>query len=151
MSETVYAEGDLIEAVKGEAVLKGRIRYGYSGLWLDTNSGGLEAGHSVAQLQRGGFTLAVIEKKSEPPLPTEPGVYIGSLMHDLPLWLTDIGQWFTAKARVENPERHAPFTKLEPVAETAKRVLDAVRDHMALGTVIASDVDEVAADFGVTS
>jgi len=51
------------------------------------------------------------------------------------------------------PERYAPYTKLEPVAETAKRVLDRVMDATgAAPTSFTSEkILEVAAEFGATS
>ena len=85
-------------------------------------------------------------------LPTEPGCYLDK---DGSVWTITTRFPF----REDLHARHAPFTRLEPVPETAKKVLDAVdaawmRGHH-MGDGSASHRFEVVrslrAEFGVTS
>ena len=146
---TEYKEGDLVEGVKGESVIRGRLD-NIGNLKID----GLD--WRVAGLIRSGFTITVIEKAAPVVvLPTEPGAYAtnhGSVFvlnerHD---WL-DFSVWRGSvnNLAATNPAYH-PFTRLEPVSETAKKVLDRVN-----GYGIDDELDfepflkKIAADFGV--
>lgn len=86
-------------------------------------------------------------------LPTEPGVYVGSLMPYVPMWLNSEGQWYTVKTRCHEPERHAPFTRLEPVAETANRIADWIDEaEWSWGKGVNPIVTRaVRAEFGVSA
>ena len=99
--------------------------------------------------------------RPKPPvvLPTEPGVYVsyletplGTTFHNLNdgRWSYIDGNGWLADSEVAE---YLPLTKLEPVAETAKRVLDRVMDATgAAPTSFTSEkILEVAAEFGVTS
>lgn len=123
-------EGDLVEAVKGEDVIRGRARLaGEDYMWWIGASG-----RSAGNLEALGFTLTVVEKAA-PPLPTEPGLYVDK----------DGDPWRFLGGRPLNRE-WAPYTRLEPVPETVKRVADYLRGY---GRRLAAD--DVEEHFGVTS
>jgi hypothetical protein len=51
-----------------------------------------------------------------------------------------------------DPTKYAPFTKLEPVAETAKKVLERSQEVHAGAFVTVEEVAaQLAAEFGVTA
>ena len=144
---TEYNEGDLVEGVKGESVIRGRLD-NIGNLIID----GLD--WRVASLIRNGFTIRVVEEAAAVVvLPTEPGIYQDN--GGDPWELTDFGWVFGDQ--VMSPDKFAPFTRLEPVSETAKKVLTALNDfaHPVTsqtfpGRVIYNDGwDAVAAEFGL--
>jgi len=155
MSE--YNEGDLVEAVKGERLVRGRV-------YLPAGPFGAEAiegGGTLRWYESEGFTLTVIEKAApKVVLPSEPGHYID---HESDLWtVTTNGrgdpEWHHLGNFVplDQLPRYAPFTKLEPVSETAKKVLDIVRKNQWANlngehVLSALVLDSIAADFGVAS
>ena len=130
MSE--YQEGDLIEAVKGESVVRGRLhqgtqpyskQYRYVGDFAD-----------VDYYIRQGFTVTVLEKAA-PPLPTEPGHYLDKDGHH---WeLPSVG---------ELDPYWAPYTRLEPVPVTVQKVIDYLVSECANGWLI----EGVRKHFGVS-
>jgi hypothetical protein len=153
MSE-LFAEGDLVEAVKTEIASSTRLR----GVLKSTgweNGFILQAqGFSpeINELEAKGFTLTLIEKAT-PPLPTEPGWY-SDCRDDI--WrVSPTGAWTYSDTWRSASEvaMYAPFIRLEPVAETAKKVLDRVLEEY--GTLplrfIADVLPIVAKEFGVTS
>lgn len=149
MSE--YNEGDLVEAVKGEEVVRGRLRAPESvnGRYLAIGTNAL----STATYEAKGFTLTVIEKAA-PKLPTEPGLYIesGKAHSYTNIWsLSANGRWLCAAASKYDgrAEEFAPFTRLEPVPVTAKKVLDEV-SKFAWADGFMSQLENVAKQFGVT-
>ena len=78
-------------------------------------------------LESRGFTVTVIER-AKPSLPTEPGIYaeVGKHQNLVNFWhLTENGKWLSgAGGRYDNrAEKYGPFVKVEPVAETAKRIV----------------------------
>lgn len=147
-----FQEGDPVEAVNGETRIVARLEARDGGLFFT----GWGRGTNSAECD--GFTLTLIERPvSKVELPTEPGVYLGSVLRGMPMWLTADGHWYTAKSRVYEPERHAPFTKLEPVSVTAEKVLDAVKadihpGHMGTSTYshVEACISHVGHQFGVT-
>jgi len=117
----LFAEGDLVEAVKTEIASSTRLR----GVLKSTgweNGFILQAqGFSpeISELEAKGFTLTLLEKAT-PPLPTEQGWYTDQ---EGDIWRVDSFAKFWCIGSVaddENPSDYAPFTRLEPVAETAK-------------------------------
>lgn len=146
MSE--YNEGDLVEAVKGDCTIRGRLVPSQVGLRLE------DAGWSIAGFEMDRWAVTVIEKAA-PKLPDEPGVYIesGKPVSHASIWtLAPNGKWLcAANAKYDGrAAEFAPFTRLEPVPVTAKKVLDEVRGH---GTFWAGakTLDDIAKQFGVTS
>ena len=149
---TEYQAGDFVEAVKNRLRIGGVLSTYYAGLRIE------DAGWSVEALKRDGFTVTVIEKATPPPppLPTVPGAYAGNTgsVHVL----TSSGQWldfslWKGTPWPKPPTGYAPFTRLEPVAETAKRIvayawelLSASSGHLAPDPLIGTLADE----FGVT-
>jgi len=76
-------------------------------------------------------------------IPTEPGVYCGSQFGpEVPFHLNEFGRWHTWSTEVHNPERHMPLVKLEPVAVTAKKVLDEV-EAWAFGPALDGEPNEI--------
>ena len=122
---TEYNEGDLVEAVKGETVIRGLLvnicGLGRS-LCLKLTLG-IET--DLIHLEANGFTITTIEK-AEPVvvLPTELGVYED---HEGDLWQLNVNGWKLLTSDPPDafkPENYAPFALLAPVSETAKKVLD---------------------------
>jgi hypothetical protein len=75
-------------------------------------------------------------------LPTEPGNYLDK---DGTAWRITARFPF----REDLHARHSPFTRLEPVPETAKKVLDRIRSLGAPGWNLLYHLDQIAAEFGV--
>jgi len=125
-------EGDLVEAAKGETIIRGRVnRDGVVGDSMRRTHG----------LERNGYTLTVVEKATPPPptepaVPTEPGHYLSAAGFH---WEIGHGSYTL------NP-LWAPYTRLEPVPDTVKRVADYLRGY---GRRLAAD--DVEEHFGVTS
>lgn len=142
-----YNEGDLIEAVKGETRLAGRL----SDL---TGSLGIKDAGWPLDLLLCGWTVTVIEPATpKVELPAEPGVYQDARGN---AWVHDDVFFYRASASDadhDDPADFAPFTRLESRADTAKAVLDAVETGLAsqLGDYWIGRLDVVAAEFGVTS
>jgi hypothetical protein len=156
MSE-LFAEGDLVEATDGERRVIERVQMNaaYKCLWIPLLGfiGNIAADGTLA-----GFTLTLVEKAS-PPLPTEPGIYVSWVNPPSPkiVHKSSIGFWVDAGDNnyLEDSDVSAlmPLTRLEPVAETAKKVLDRVlEEYKTLPLRFVADVlPIVAKEFGVTS
>lgn len=86
---STYNEGDLVEAVKGDTVIGGRVSLALDGRVIIG-----ESSRSVGVLENEGFTVTVIER-AKPKLPTEPGVYTAHPAAADPLLyqLTPFGSW----------------------------------------------------------
>lgn len=119
MSEYEFNEGDLVEAVKGEQVHRGRVEHFHS----VPGSGFLPMVHLSLDLlaSQEGWTVTVIEKAA-PKLPDVPGIYTDRMGTTWRHYRG--GSWYRLHDQAENAEDFAPFTKLEPVAETAKKVIE---------------------------
>lgn len=159
MSE--YNEGDLVEAVKGDTVIRGRISDIGQGPFIDIPD------PWTGTLENADFTVTVIEKAA-PALPTEPGWYLSNGGGGA-VYLGVDGSWSDDRNYGVNPgeiaRKHAPLTRLEPVPDTAKKVLDRVRTELLSTTfrdsllgiealnaaVVRTDLNNIAAEFGVTS
>jgi hypothetical protein len=137
---TEYNEGDLVEAVKGETVVRARLveRGAYLAL-------GVELG-TVLYYQNHDYAITVIEKAApKVVLPTEPGIYQDRVED---VWtLTKSGRWLAGGDDPGDPAIWTPLTRLEPVSETAKKILDRVREMWPLCN--DTELDEIAAEFGV--
>ena len=143
MTET-FNVGDLVEAVKGETVVRGRVenRTGPDTAALLGIANGLALSHYRAC----DFTVTVIEK-ALPPLPTELGWYTDKTGG---LWAfkangyfaLDAGNcvgWFSAQLL---QEEYAPFTRLASVAEVLKKVRNFCAE--------CGELEAIAAEYGVT-
>lgn len=121
-----FSKGDLVEAVKGETVIRGRVRSTNNAyFWLTVDGIAATINHSEAS----GWAVAVIEKAApKDVLPTEPGFYIDN-QNDAWLLRAD-GEWFAltddnATRRVLDavstikPDNFAPFTRLVPEVKNA--------------------------------
>ena len=83
-----FAEGDLVEAVKGETAIRGRIGGGEI----------VEAGWGLPDLYEEGFRVSLVEA-AKPVLPTEPGWYLDS--QNVPWRLSRVGHWHAAAKNSE--------------------------------------------------
>jgi len=150
MTKTTEPElmaGDLVEAVKGFRVVRDIVHLGAGPIFGGRLYLGVPSLFGTTQIEsyiESGYTLILIDRTKPPVvLPTEVGYYIAC----------DGGMDRIEFEGELLPERYAPYTKLEPVAETAKRVLDRVMDATgAAPTSFTSEkILEVAAEFGATS
>lgn len=135
---TDYNKGDLIEATHTDGTV------------VRTPVTGFDEGMAYTRL--GSFygpdwTITLL-KAVEPPLPTEPGYYLDK---DEELWqLVSGGDWkFLLDSFVTGPQYFLPFTKLEPVTETARKVLARVAT-IAWADGFANDLKALRDYFGVT-
>lgn len=148
-----FKAGDLISATRGDTEIRGR-------LWLDGTGELVIDGigsTAIADLRRRGFTVTL-----ELSLPTEPGFYLDP---DGDAWvLTTAGEMVIltnggvpSAATTPFVTNYAPFTRLEPRAETARAVLEAL-DRVAIPIGFGDDDhreirntswDRIAAEFGV--
>lgn len=151
---TEYNAGDLVEAVKGDTVIRARLEA--SGLRPGaigrTSVPGI--GRSPEELEQFGFTVETIERAT-PPLPTEPGFYLNRRKE---LWtLENNGSWRNDYDDPESPAavfNSAPLTRLEPVADTAKKVLDALSEYLdgqLTGRTKNDIIGHLREEFGGTS
>ena len=151
MSE--YNEGDLVEAVKGDTVIRGRLDH-RAELTLTT-----ALTSDMRHLKATGYVVTVIERAT-PPLPSEAGIYVD---RDGDTWLhTNTGGWSFLtdgyhRVRIVDIDaaENAPFTRLEPAPVTAKRISDWLWEHR--NDIKGTDSDEWRAlcydlekTFGVT-
>lgn len=155
---TEYNAGDLVEAVKGDTVIRGRIT-GCSGDWVGTSRS------QIPGLVKDGFTVTVIERAT-PPLPTEEGIYFPRRTFSPGVRIVKLsdGAWRDPEGKPLNDASmkwlagiHASgdLTLFEPVPVTAKRLIDRVieldggADGVRLSVLRISN--ELAAEFGVES
>jgi hypothetical protein len=139
-----YNEGDLVEAVKGKSSIRGLLVKTFSGLSLQ------DVGWSVEGLRGDDWTVTVIER-AKPALPTEPGAYKydGGWCHVAVL--NDVGEWrdvYGNRLTVTHLDASS-LTRLKPVAETAKKVLDRVEQYL-MGAVPLAALNDLRREFGVT-
>ena len=149
---TEYNEGDLIEASKGEDIVRGRLQ-------RDTCAGDLYVhGWCIQPLQRDGFTITVIE--TAPPkvvLPTEPGFYVTAYNDPDVFELTKAGSWFYGSKKIPVDrvihDGGNYLRRLEPVGETAKKVLDRVLDWYTddKNRALVSFIAAIRLEFGATA
>ena len=142
-----FHEGDLVEATKGETVVRGRVG-GCSGDWVGTSR------RQIPGLINDGFTIATIER-AKPALPTERGWYLdrnGMAWELQDFWnCNPLGT--TSRPTADLFDTYGPFTPLESVPETAKKVLDQLRGmwgDVGAPDWIANKLTRIAAEFGVT-
>ena len=161
-----YNEGDLVEAVKGDTVIRGPLVYicGLGRSLCLKLTLGIET--DIIHLEANGYTVTTIEKA--PPkvvLPIEPGLYTTDtrdLARSVPLYrLTENGKWSTiwphqgeqtrTPAEILDGIEPETLTRLEPVPETAKKVLDRVRTYWDFQPPfnVGLALDIIAKDFGV--
>ena len=161
---TTFSVGDLVEAVKGERRIRDRVVCTTDnflfihGPYLGTPS--ISSPSSIAFYVQGGYTLTLIEKAT-PPLPTEPGVYEASdfpiAEGFVPYGLDADGRWFEfsegGHRYLESMSEAVTLTRLEPVAVTAKKVLDRVReDFSGYPQMFVLDIlHDVAEEYGVSA
>lgn len=159
MSE--YNVGDLVEAVRGEDVARSRLvqsrfkaNTGEPGLFLEKFPGIPYVNSDEAG--RRGWTFRVIEKTA-PPLPTEPGWYLScdgfpwevqTNEHGSPEWYCD-----NSFVALNVATQYAPFTRLEPVPATARRVINRLLEELdeADWAHCERTISDIAAEFGADS
>jgi len=145
MSTNDYSAGDLVEAVKGETVTRGRLKADELGLHLWVG----DSGRTPENLESYGFTLSIIEKAAAVVvLPKEPGAYRDAIGN---YWnLSGAGVWYGFYGESKGVQDNLPLRRLEPVSETAKKVLDRVRIILHLGRpFVMRSLDDIGEEFGV--
>lgn len=110
MSE--YDEGDLIEAVKGDTVIRARLQRDPAGYKNPLAIFTVALHADVRHLEANGYKVTVLEKAA-PPLPTEPGHYLDK----------DGDHWELPRIGELDP-RYAPYARLEPVPVTVQKVIE---------------------------
>ena len=150
MTESEYREGDKLTFQRRTSRVTGVVaRHGLTVIVEEFDA------VTIAWLKDSGWSVVDVERAT-PPLPTEPGIYSDV---DGDIWLLSLTRVWTIltdehRARITDdvaPEDGAPFTRLEPVPATAKRVLDRVRTLFGAGALMLAEVDEIVAEFGVKS
>jgi len=154
-----YNEGDLVEAVKVEIASSTRFR-GVIRKYAIKYGNGQEF-RVIAQtyqptieyLERNDFTITVIEKaQPKVELPTEPWSYYldkyGAAKGGGNIWFTDGQGLMHSWPAGSNPEKYAPFVRMELPGVTAKAVLDHVRGY-AWADGFATQIEATAKKFGV--
>jgi len=163
MNGAEFNEGDLVEAVGGETVIRGRLKVSEITSRLVVPCVTFDM--PIEVLEREGFTLTVIEK-AKPKLPEDPGIYADQhggmwTLHKNGEWINNgdgsVAVSFDADDMSGIYRSLLPFTKLEPAAETARRILDRIRsdntgdggyyDHRYTGKQLRA----LFAEFGVES
>jgi len=138
-----FREGDLVEAHKGKRIVTDEVTRTSNGqLYL----GPATDGWALHWYRENGFELELLDRP-EPELPTDNGAYYDR--HGRPWSLVD-GAWYYGGKRWAPTDitDYAPFTRLEPVQETAKRVLDWVDDQeWPLGTRLVDILDTTRKKF----
>lgn len=141
---TEFSEGDLIEASKGDTVIRGRVVPLGGGLTIQAG------GWDVDSFERSGFTLTVIEKAA-PALPTEPGAYLvtKTFRGKRCVLLTQTGEWYDylgGMVAAEYVQKYLlPLEPMASVSDTAKKVLDRVARSVGNDSILR----KIATEFGV--
>ena len=145
---TEYNEGDLVEAIKGDSFMRARLIEVHGLLVLEALGG------TIQWYEKNGWTTAVIE--TAPPkvvLPKATVMFNGGFVAT---WWDESLSWsITGADRAwGDPDeilRHfgSDFTILEPVPETAKKVLDRVRAYL-MSSVSLSALNDLRREFGAT-
>lgn len=163
MTETTYSHGDLVEAVRDDTVIRGRASASFGKHLLGLS------GRIMEELEENGFTLTVIEKAApKNVLPTEAGVYADREGDFLIVYEDGDVQSVEVAKEGQSVKRRpiaadsdfAPFTRVEPVPVTAKKVLDALWElndpaHSVVDTaektavLTLRDLLQIANDYGV--
>jgi hypothetical protein len=165
-----WQEGDLVEAVKdGFKITAAVVRTDYGELALPSSP---NLSRVLCKYLSGwideGWTLTLIERAApKVELPTAAGLYIGSdALNSNDAFLVRVtklggpiqypnssisGGW----RKLGDPERFAPFTKLEPVADTARKVLARLVEIRSIEiagepTLFASQIQTLANEFGMS-
>lgn len=155
---TEYNEGDLVEAVRDDTVIRGRAVASFGKHLLGLS------GRIMEELENNGFTLTVIEKAApKNVLPTEAGFYVGNYDKSpsgkilIELLNSPEGQWVdntdSRYLDVEWVQKLGNLTRLEAVPVTAKAVIETVVLALSsdLGDHWTTRVRAVGSRFGVSS
>lgn len=158
-----FHEGDLVRIERDHVIVQDRLASSASApgrLYLPAQKGGTY----VDALRTHGWKVTVIER-AKPALPTEPGLYCvggnttgvgGTVQLNV-----DKEWWWVGNEYQPQPKKIdagyiteflAPLTRLEPVPETAKKVLDRLSSWWEFGPPqnFLDEFAAVAAEFGVT-
>jgi len=149
--------GDTVRAMRAEQMLTGRVVDRYiRGAFVGGEVIGLiveiEGVINQLELDRAGWQLSVPAKPAVV-LPEEAGAYID---REGEIWELRDGEWNYGNSRkwpAHTAEFFAPFTKLEPVAVTAKKVLDRLERIAAINDDFFSPelaISNLRKEFGVT-
>ena len=150
MSE--FNVGDLVEARKGERVIRDRI-YAGTNEFRYLGEPSVFGPSSVAGFRDQGFTLSLVEAATPTPLPSEAGLYFCSEQGDeehLAEWhfdscrfhyLNTEGKWCDLGWGAPT-DSDLPLTKVEPVPDTARKIIAEI-GAWAFGPCTPEDVEEI--------
>ena len=150
--------GDQVRVTCDEGMLTGKVRYVVIGVIGDFHSIIIDVPSlpDSVVVHRSEWSLSVPAKPAVE-LPTEPGIYVesGRKPNTVDLWtLHENGRWVSnAGSKYDSRvEEFAPFTKLEPVAVTAKKVLDRFAAYWEDGMPADMSIEMrgIAKEFGVS-
>ena len=149
---TDFSVGDLVEARKGELVIRDRVVMKSYGLAL----GAMDWSLSGARLN--GHTLSLVEAATL--LPLEPGHYLLDFSLTSHVYTLSVdGYWWDGSVQVSEEKLHREIanalgclTRLEPVPDTARKVIDAtIRTFNSKGGNIVDALISVSQEFEVGS
>ena len=141
--------GDLVEARKGELVIRDRVVMKSYGLALGAMN------WSLRDVRLNGYTLSLVEAAT-PPLPKEAGIYESRhelIMSGCSPWVLDAeGDWWLTADSVQAELVPTDLVRLEPVPDTARKVIDAtIRTFNSKGGNIVDALMSVSQEFEVGS
>ena len=144
--------GDQVRVTHEGGMLTGKIQHIYTTPVCRVRAIDLEVGilSDTVQVRCAGWSLFVPAKPAVV-LPSEAGWYVDPQQD---VWkLNASGVWYCLLSPNDTPDNYAPFTRLEPVAETAKKVLVDVAELAEEHGVnwFAFELRDVAHKFGVTN
>jgi hypothetical protein len=151
-----YNEGDLIEAVRGESVIRGRVAERMVKDSLRSVDGLLQDGYTITVIEKAKSQMPTVEGWYSVDKTGHPSCRLLSLNHGRLREFLPSGQapdgFHTPSDLAESAIREGRLTKLEPVPETAKRVLERLASWWENGPPAAwvEEFNAVAVEFGVT-
>lgn len=157
-----WRKGDLIEATKGERVIRDRAAQGEGQIWggrLYLGTPSLFTPNTLASYEASGYELRLIERAPEP-LPTEPGIYQGQhgdawTLHRNGAWIHHGDGSLAVEWSAKDMQgiNSLPLVRLRPVREVAAEVISQIANVWEFGPPanVAAWMDEVGKKFGVTS
>jgi hypothetical protein len=115
-----------------------------------------EGTSTLIQLHVDDWVPQSVEKaKPKPELPSEPWSYYldkyGANKGAGNIWFTDGKGLLHSWPEGSNPEKYAPFVRMEMPSVTAKAVLHKVRGIFGPGALLLDEVKRIEAEFGVTT
>ena len=146
--------GDRVQVRRDENVITGTVDYGYANRSSEASSLTVKSAALGKSLLVDSASWSLfVPARSAGTLPTEPGVYFDK---DEDVWrLSSMGDWEHGGAEylsADHAKKFAPFTRLELVPDTARRVLQAIKETYEENYLDNGEPlwNKVVAEFGVT-